>query len=112
MLVDRVFCFWLGATDSHVATGGDSGGTRDIRFCKVADQVTEFIGKPPSRGRWRIELQAYPEYGLSGFPLEIARTTTVARLPLPVVRNGWCGTTGRHGGRKVLLRGSPHCGIR
>jgi hypothetical protein len=74
MLVDRAFCSWLGGLDSRVATGGETGGTHDLRlgYRGVEREITRFVGVSPRDGRWVINLAPYPAYGLGEHSLTIA----------------------------------------
>ncbi len=68
-----MLCFWLGSLDSRVAAGQTSvGGTHDIRFCSVGDEVRRFVDSGPNPdGQWQMGIEPYPEAGLRAYQMVI-----------------------------------------
>lgn len=58
MKIQKALFFWLGSTDSRVASGiGDAGGTRDIRFCGSGPLIKKFTGRAHNAdGKWSVPL--------------------------------------------------------
>jgi hypothetical protein len=92
MRVKSVFTFWLGSLDTHVLLGLESGGTHDVRFCKVEDQIERFTGQTRDTDNgWDLPLQSYPEADIGPFDLRLVRYTGV-------VREGECAIPMQYGG--------------
>lgn len=92
MRVKSVFTFWLGSLDSHVALGLESGGTHDLRFCKVEDQIERFTGQTrDANNGWDLTLEPYPAAGIAAFDIRLVRYTQV-------VREGECAMPTQYGG--------------
>lgn len=80
MQVRTLFAFWLGATDTKVVVGSDSGGTHDLRFCSVASKIDEFTGFARDQEHaWRLPIEAYPAAGIAAWELRLVRYTGVVR---------------------------------
>lgn len=74
MKVVSALFFWLGSTDSRVASGiGKTGGTHDIRFCSRGDEVRLFTGSAASAsGHWSLPLQRNAALGVPTYTLRIS----------------------------------------
>lgn len=86
-----ILSFWLGSLDSRVAAGKpDVGGTHDIRFGWVGQEVRQFLGREPdSVGRWAVRLEPYPEARCAQYDLIIAEYRGA--------REGECALPAQHG---------------
>jgi hypothetical protein len=92
MQVRSVFRFYLGSLDTKVAVGSDVGGTHDIRFCSVGDQIRQFLGRDAdANGDWKVQLEPYAEANLPAFEITLSRYTNV-------VREGECAMPAQYAG--------------
>ncbi len=92
MKAAAVFTFWLGDLDARVCLGLESGGTHDLRFCGVEEEIRKFTGTyADPDNSWALRLEPYPAAGLGAFDIRLVRYTQV-------VREGECAMPMQYGG--------------